>query len=706
MSRMDVHSPIPTRTPTQLADADRVDVRGLFRAILGRKVMLVGLMLLFGVLFYLAASMMTPVYTAYAKVILAPRNVQVSQTDAVVSSVEVTEPEIFSEMSVMRSNTLLGDLIDQIGLNRLETLYYDQPRVDNTRENRVASLIDAIREDLRVQREAESFVVMIRFDGRDAELVAALANGIADTYIDKSLNSRRESVRQATVWIEELVAEAQVDVQRTETALAQARAQSLQAEGSSYENANQQLANLTSELAVARAGLAAAQATYDQLQGVLDQEGAQGLAMAVTSPLLETLLGQRLEAQRKDEEWARSYDSDHPQRVRLQDQIAGLDAQLELEARRVIEQRGGDVIVAQSRVDSLAGSVQALEDQLAGISGNTVGLRRLELEAAAARQYYETLLARLSTATGQDKLQLPEARVIDRAPVPEAPSAPRPKLLGAFGGLLGLTVAIIVAVIMEMTRSSFRTRREIEAQTGHRVLATLPRMRRHDMRRIVSGLRGRSNTVFGERMRQLKTVLLMRRGRYDKQVIMVASSRPGEGKSTVAMALAEMAVLAGKEVVVVDGDLRCSSLVKNFGWTPEHDFADFVLERCALDEAILTDAELGINVLPTANHSVAAADELSADWLAPMMDELKAVYDVVIIDSPPLLEVADGLVLARVADSIVYVVRWDKTPRQAVAEGLEALAAMRLGVAGIVLNHADPKYTENSYGEAYGAYAK
>jgi Mrp family chromosome partitioning ATPase len=172
------------------------------------------------------------------------------------------------------------------------------------------------------------------------------------------------------------------------------------------------------------------------------------------------------------------------------------------------------------------------------------------------------------------------------------------------------------------------------------------------------------------------------------------------------MALAEMAVLAGKEVVVVDGDLRCSSLVKNFGWTPEHDLADFVLERCALDEAILTDEELGINVLPTANHSVEAADELSADWLAPMMEELKAVYDVVIIDSPPLLDVADGLVLARVADSIVYVVHWDKTPRQAVAEGLEALAAMRLGVAGIVLNRADPKYTENSYGSGYTAYAK
>ena len=706
MSRMDVHSPIPARVTTQSADADRVDVRGLLRAIFGRRLLMIGMVLGFGALAYFVASLSPPTYTAYAKVILAPRSVQVSQTDAVVSSADVTEPEIFSEMAVMRSNSLLGNLIDQIGLNRFESLYYDQPRTENTRENRVASLIDQIRDNLRIQREAESFVVVIRFDGNDAELVAGVANGIADTYISQELGSRRDSVRQATVWIQELVGEAQIEVQRTETELAAARAESLQTEGSSYDNAAQQLGNLTSELAVAQAGLAAAEATYAQLQAILAGQGAQGLAMAVTSPMLESLLTDRLAAQRKDDEWARSYGTDHPQRVKLKDQLSGIDIQLETEARRVIELRANDVAVAQSRVASLAASVQRLEDQLAGISGNTVGLRQRELEAAAARQYYETLLARLSSATGQDKLQLPEARVIDRAPVPEAPTAPRPKLLAAFGGLLGLTLAIIVAVFMEMTRSAYRTRREIEAQTGLRVLATLPRMRGRDMRRIITNLRGKSNTVFGERMRQLKTLLLMRRGGSEKQVIMVASSRPGEGKSTVAMALAEMAVLSGKEVVVVDGDLRCSRLVKDFGWTPEFDLADFVLERCALDEAILTDESLGINVLPTANHSVEAADELNVDWLAPMMDELKAVYDVVIIDSPPLLEVADGLVLARVADSIVYVVRWDSTPRQAVAEGLEALAAMRLGVAGIVLNRADPKFTENAYGESYAAYAK
>lgn len=706
MSRMEVHMPVPAQAATRLADADHVDVRGLLRAILSRYRLIIGLIAIFGLLAYFAASYMPPNYTAYAKVILAPRQIQVSQSEAVVATVEVTEPEIFSEMSVMRSNILLGRLIDQVGIERLERLYFDETRDDVALETRVAALTEQILDNLRIQREAESYVVAIRFDGPDAELVAEIANGIADTYIEGELANRRESVRQATQWIHELVAEAQLQVEKTATALAEARAQSLAAEGSSYENVTQQLANLTSELSVARAGLAAAEATYARLQAVLAEQGAQGLAKAVTSPMLESLLDDRLELERKDAEWGRSFGTDHPQRVRLAEQLADVDARLAAEAERVIDQRGNDVKVAQTREASLAASVQELEDLVTGISGNTVELRRLELEAAAARQYYETLLTRASSATGQDKLQLPEARMIDRAPVPEAPTAPRPKLLGAFGGLLGLTLAIVIAVFLEMTRSTFRTRREVEAETGLRVLATLPRVRKGDMRRIITDLRGKSNTLFGERIRQLKTFVTMRRRGVDPRVIMVASSRPGEGKSMTAMALAEMAALSGKEVIVVDADLRGSKLVKSFGWKPKHDLADFVLDRCTLDEAILTDEALGFHVLATANHSVEAADELNETWLKPMVEELKAVYDVVIIDSPPLLEVADGLVLARVADSIVYVVRWDSTPRQAVAEGLEALSAMRLDVSGIVLNRADPRFAENPYGDSYAGYAK
>jgi len=693
-------------SPSRPVDNDRVEVRALLRGIFRRYRLIAGLMIGFGVLFYVVAMQLPANYTATAKVILDPRNVQVTQSDALVSAVDMSEPVIFSEISVMRSNVLLGDLIAKLGLERLEAAFEIETTEAETHEARVAALVAAIREDLTIQREGQSYVVDIYFDGHDPQLTADIVNGIADTYIAVQLTNRREGVRQATAWIEELVNQARDKVDQAETALARARAQSLDQEGSSYDNANQQLGNLTSELAVARSNLAAAQAEYDRLSSIFDTQGAQALADAVTSPLLESLMADRVELQRKDEEWARSYDASHPQRVRLAAQIAQLDEQLAAEAKRVIDQRANDVAVAQLREASLAKSVKSLEDQLAGISENTVTLRQREREADAARQNYESLLARLSSATGQEKLQLPEARVIERAALPEAPTSPKPKLLAAFGGLLGLTAAVVAALVSEMTRSTFRSRNDIVAETGLRVLTVLPQVPGKDMRAIVTGLRSNSNTFFGERIRQLRTFLFMRNGRFEKRVIMITSSRPGEGKSLTAVALAEMAVLAGKSVIVVDGDLRRSTLAKSFGWQPKFDMADLALDYCALDDAIHSDPALGFDVLVTAHHSIEAADELNADWLGPMIEELKHRYDVVVIDSPPVLDVADGLVLARIADSIVYVVRWDSTTRQAVGDGLEALSVMRSSVAGIVLTQADPKHAESGYGDSYAQYTE
>mgnify|MGYP006281625359 CR=1 FL=1 len=285
------------------------------------------------------------------------------------------------------------------------------------------------------------------------------------------------------------------------------------------------------------------------------------------------------------------------------------------------------------------------------------------------------------------------------------PSAPRPKLMGAFGGMLGGVVGVALALFLEMTRSTYRARRELEAETGLPVLASLPRMPRGDLRGIVEGLRSNSNTMFGERIRHLRTFLLMQNGRAEKKAIMFASSQPDEGKSMTAVGMAEMAALAGRSVLLLDGDLRRSRLAQSFGWDMRHDLSDFILHRCDLAEAIHTDGALGFDVLAPSRPCPEAADKLSTTWLDPVMKELTRVYDLVVIDSPPILKVSDGLVLARVADSIVYVVRWDGTPRAAVSEGLDTLAEMRLGVTGLVLNQVDPKQAEKTYGEGYAAYA-
>lgn len=704
MTTFDMQTAVPPRRAVRLDDVDRVDVRGLLGAIVGRWKLISVLAIGLAALLYFVTGFMPSVYSAHSKVMLDPREVRVMSQEEVVSNLSLSDPVIQSEISVMRSNILMERLIRTLGIERLERHFWGGVATDEPEASRINSLTWAIRKNLSVYREGESYVFVIAFEGDNPAMTQEIANGVADTYIALQLESRRESARLATSWIQEQVDEARRNVNRTEEALASYRADALSRQGGTYETSTQQLGNLTTQLVVARSERVTAEAQYDQLRTLLENQGLDALAKAVTSPLLERLNEDKLALKRKDDEWAQSFGPDHIQRQRIQEDMARVDAELQREAERIIELRRNEVEVARMREQSLADGIQQLEDQLANMSASSIGLRQLEREATAARENYEALLARLSAASGQENLQRPEARIIERATLPEVPSAPRPKLMGAFGLVFGLTIGLVVALFLEMTRSTFRTRREIENETGLSVLATLPMQAQDSLKDLIRGLRINSNTMFGEKIRQLRTVLAIR-DRSESRAIMVTSSQPGEGKSSTAMALAQMAALSGKSVIVVDGDLRGSKLARSFGWRPEYDFADFILEHADLPDAILEDEDMGIHVLAAASPCPQAADDLSVDWLGPLMDELKRCYDVVIIDSPPLQNVADGLVLAQVADALVYVVRWDSTQRSAVRDGLDSLAEVGLRPTGIVLNQVDAKVAEKMYGTGYAAYS-
>jgi succinoglycan biosynthesis transport protein ExoP len=698
---IDVSSYSRSRRMSRSEDADSVDVRGLLCAVLRRSWLIAVCGFGSAILVYFVVGLLPPVYYAAAKVMLDPRRVQIMPAQEVVSKLELSEPVILGEIALLRSNVLIGDLIRNIGVERLETHFFEAPRTEVLERTRIADLVWSIRRDLKIFRESDSYVIVIAVEGGDPSLVMELANGIADIYIATQLAGRRETARQATAWIKEQVEELRIEVERAEAAVADFRTVRLERDGGSFDTATQQLANLSSQLVAARAERVAAEARYEQLNTLVREQGYGALARAVTSPLVERLNSDRLDLSREDAVWARDFGPDHPQRRRFAEEIDRIDTELEQEALRIIELRRNEAEVARLREASLEQGIQDLEERTAEISSNALGLRQLQREAEAARRNYEMLLARLSETRSQEELQQPDAKLIERATYPEVPSAPRPKLMGALGGVLGGTLGIALALLFEMTRPTYRSRSELEAETELPVLASLPRSPRKDFAEIIRGLRRNSNTMFGERIRHLRTVLLMQNGRAGTRAILVASSQPNEGKSLTAMALAEMAALAGKSVILVDGDLRRSRLAKSFGWEMRCDLANFILQDCDLAEAIHTDETLGLDVLCPARPCPAAADKLAARWLEPVISELKRVYDLVIIDSAPILKVADALVLARVADSIVYVVRWDATGRAAVIEGLDTLAEMRLGVTGLVLNDVDPKMARETYGEGY-----
>ena len=666
------------------SDPDAVHLRQLGGLFLARWKTILGLPILSAAVVYFLVSLIAPTYTAQAKLVIDSRRVQVMASDDLIRSVEPSEQIINGEIAVLRSNILLEDVIRDLGFETLAPI--DPSDANATEAQRIDGLIWAIRDTLSVYAETSSYVVVIEFSAGDPALASTFVNAMADRYIANQVDSRRDTIGQVSSWIEDRIAALEAEVADKEEAISKMQTASLLANGGTPENAAQQITTLNNQLVEASAARVTAKARYEQLNRLLIDGGIEEVAAVVSSPAIESLRRRGQDLQQQDATWAQTVGPDHPRRAPILADLAEIRSQIAAAVRNVIEFRRGEYEVAVQRERSLQASILRMEERLVAISRGEIGLRQLERETDAARRTYEALLARLTETRTQERLQRAEATLIERATEPGGPSAPRPKLMGAMAGsvaLLGVTLAIFLS---DMTATTFRNRQEVEAETGLPLLASLPMLETESLTASLATLREDPFSVYGERIRQLRTTLLMSAEGQQASRVMVLSSRPGEGKTLTALALADMSVRAHWSTILVDCDLRRSPLQQTFKWNMPHDIGDLIRGECDLADAIITPDDLPFDVLTTAGPNPETAEELSVSWLEPIFNQLSELYDVVIIDGPPLLAVPDSILLAQAADRLIYVAEHDATERSDVQDGLAMLQRVHLQVDGIVLN--------------------
>lgn len=711
----------------RLPDADAVDVRALGRTFWKARFRILLAAMAAGALVFLLASLVTPVYTSTAKVMLDPRKAQIITGNQLVANLDASEPIVNGELAVLRSNLLLETLVrsaDPALMDRIDPALQAKsvtaqakswvkgmlsfgpasppPDPATAEARRIERLSNTVRGMLTVYNESSSYVMVIRAQSPDPAVARALANLVATTYLDMQLAARQASVGQATEWLEERLTVLKGEVETAEAAVADFQAKSLIMDGGTLDNASQQLANLTSQLIDARAARVEAKARLAQLSSVIDEQGMEAAARIVDTPALQALRAQALDLRQKDAVWARTYDENQERRVEIRQDLAEIADAMELEVRNVMAQRSSELQIAQIREDSLNATIADLQERIVQISQNRLGLRQLEREAAAARGTYEALLTRTTEARTQRQLQQADAKLVEQAALPHRPSSPKVKLLTAMGIMVGGTLMVVWVFLNEMTAQTFRTARELESETALPVLAALPLARWRDTHAALNEIREDPYGRYAERIRQLRTSVLMRHDGTQAQSMMLMSSAPGEGKTTASLALAQMATMAGRSTIVVDCDLRRPRVQEALGLSMTADFGDFIEGTASLPEVIYTSVDNGFDVVGVRAPRPHAADELAISWLRPVIEELSRVYDFVIVDAPAMLAVSDAMIVAEAVDTRVYLVAADSTPRAAVQDGLGRLSEMGFPVAGLVLNKVDVRKSHDPYAEGYG----
>jgi capsular exopolysaccharide synthesis family protein len=368
---------------------------------------------------------------------------------------------------------------------------------------------------------------------------------------------------------------------------------------------------------------------------------------------------------------------------------------LEREQQRLVSQVATEREVAETRVGDLRLQLAELEATLGRNTTAQVQLDQFESRSETTRRTYEDLLARYQRATEQQHLLRSPARIVSPARPPARPDSRRALLVLGFTAAGSLAGGVGLALAREAARRQFETGHELEATTGIPVIGTLPLVRERTVLQAQQPDRELAAVIYAEAVQRIAIRLFPPTGvpRGRSSIITVTSAVPDEGKSLVSVSLATHLARLGASVLLIDADLRKRTIFEYFaerGAPPVSDLADLLLKPgLKLDDAVMRDPETGLDVLPVQRRHDNTVRLLGSPAMNELLVEARRRYDVVIIDTPPVLAVNDQAVVSGFADSLLFVVRAGTTPRRAVTTALREIRSIGLPLKGLILNRVN-----------------
>ncbi|RMF96606.1 MAG: polysaccharide biosynthesis tyrosine autokinase [Gammaproteobacteria bacterium] len=654
-------------------------------------------------------SLLTPRYTAELLIMIeAADNQRFVSLDSVVAGLSGDEQSVQSEAHVLRSRALAERVVQRLGLAQ-DPEFSEGLDPALSPAVRLSAILERYLDRLEVAPLDNSRVIAVRFSSRDPEKAARIANALADEYLQSRLETKFELTHQANTWLSQRIAELRRKTADAEAAVEKARAELGLLEGNGITLTSQELAELNTQLVLARTERAEAEARLAQVQQRAgDRGGAETTLEVLQSPLIQRLREQEAEVQRRVAELSSELGPKHPRMIQLQAEAADLRERIDREVRKIITGLRNEVNVARARERAIARSLDELKSRKQADNQGAIRLRQLEREAAANRELLDTLLARQKETASQEDLnfQQPDATVFSPAVTPAEPSWPRTGLVLGLAGLGALMLGLLTVLLLELMDAGFRSGEQFEQYTGVPSLGFIPLVRKpREFRTLPGYLAERPASALGESLRTLSWSLRLAFPDQPPRRLLFASALPNEGKTTVASCLATAEANAGRRVVLVDADIRQPGCHELAGIAREPGLSNLLAGDATVDE-VLAEAEWqGLKVIPAGQPSSQAPNLLGSERMRKLLAELDARFDLVVIDSPPVMAAADARILAGLADATVLVIRWGKTRRSTARLALRQLQGAGARIAGGLLSMVDVKRNaQYGYGDS-GAYS-
>ncbi|QQN72983.1 polysaccharide biosynthesis tyrosine autokinase [Croceicoccus sp. YJ47] len=663
----------------------------------------------------LVTLLQTPSYTATSTVQINDQSESVlgeeMDSDSTANTGWDVDRFLNTQLEILRSRGLalrvgrrLNLFADERFYNAMEVESIGEGATEQQRENLVVALLQG---NMRSSLPRQTRIAEITFTSTDPEISAQVANAYAEEFIQANLQRRYDSSSYARNFIEEQLQDARARLESSERELnAYAREAGLirtRDSSSSGEGGGS-----TSDGSVTSASLSqlneaanAARANRAQAEAAWQAEQAQPLLSSPTvlaNPTVQSLMTQRSRLQTELAAAQSRYLADHPVVRELKGQLSATETQLTQTANSVRNSLRSDYQAAVAAQNEL-------ESQVAGLTGDTlaeqdrsVRYNTLAREADTNRSIYDGLLQRYRELNASAGIAASNLSIIDRAETPQSPSAPNLIHNILIGLVLGLVLAFAVVFLRDQLDDVIRVPEDVSEKIGMPLLGVIPYSEDDNPMEELAD----PKSAVSEAYNSLRGSLLYATPQGLPKVVLVTSTQTSEGKSTTSYAIARAIAKMGKRALLIDGDMRRPTAHRRYGIANDRGLSDLLTSNAPAQSVVQRAANEEFSVIASGPTPPSPTELLASNRFASILEELSAQYDCMIIDSPPVLGLADAPTMAALADGVIFVVESARSRRGMMKVALRRLQQYHPHILGAVMTKFDPSQAGHGYSAYYG----
>ncbi|HXA50717.1 MAG TPA: polysaccharide biosynthesis tyrosine autokinase [Candidatus Acidoferrum sp.] len=610
-----------------------------------------------------------------------------------------------TQVKLIQSDAVLRPVVQKFKLLDNET-----ESADSQLPKAAADEAPVLLKDLKVARPANTYLLLISYRSTDPKLAADVTNDIARSYLEHTYNIRFKSSASLAAFMERQLEELKAKMERSSAALVQfERELNVISPEQKTTILSARLLQLNTEYTNAQADRVRKESAFKSVSGgTLEaaQVSTQGEALKKLSEQLDN-------QQQKFAEVKSHFGPNHPEYRKTALGITELQRQL-VQARENAGQRVEvEYREALNREAMLGRAVGESKKEFDSLNARSFEYQAKKREADADKSLYEELVRKIREASINSGFQNSAIRIADTARPAIRPVFPNMKLNVLLAFLFSLFLAAGVTVLADMLNNTVRDPEQVNRSMATEVVGTLPAVKEWHGRAILSGSSGTSSLVpytgtggramnsFDEAIRTLRNSILLTD--FDRRIrsLLVTSAAPSEGKSTTAANLAIAHAQQGRRTLLIDGDLRRPSIHRRFDIPATVGLSNVLTSGLPWRSALVHREELAtLDILPVGPPSRRAAD-LVGTGLINLLEEAATEYDLVVLDSPPLLGFPEPMQMAAAVDGVVVVAVAGRTNRKALGSAINTLKRLRANVVGVVLNEVRADSSDNYYYDHY-----